>query len=148
MMEVSLFSLSLSLFYFLSLCLSLSVCFCFCLCVCLSLFISVFLSLSLCLCLSVSLFVSLCLSLSLSLCFTHSLSLSLSLSLCYVTFSCRYTFSELLSSEKEYVERLTFCVTQYKCTINAPNSSAPKALRGVAEQLFGNVEDILNYHQR
>lgn len=68
--------------------------------------------------------------------------------LCRSPFSVRFTFSELLSSEHEYVERLTSCVTQYMLPITNPNSSAPKTLRGVADQLFGNIEDILNYHQK
>ena len=58
----------------------------------------------------------------------------------------RFTASELLKSEKEYVSRLNYALLQYVPTIF--ESGAPRALRGQRETLLGNLEDIWEFHSK
>ena len=72
------------------------------------------------------------------------MSISFGMLVFLLSLSC--TLKELCSSEKEYVERLDFCLTNYKQTIVSSNA-APKALKGLVPDLFTNIEDIHKFHK-
>lgn len=58
----------------------------------------------------------------------------------------RFTISELLKSEKEYVARLNFAMLHYLPLIF--ESMAPRALRAQKETLLGNLNDIWEFHSK
>ena len=58
----------------------------------------------------------------------------------------RFTASELLKSEKEYVTRLNYAMLHYLPAIF--ESMVPRALRAQKETLLGNLEDIWEFHSK
>ena len=60
-------------------------------------------------------------------------------------YSC--TLEELYASEREYVDRLGYCITNYKEQIEAPNSSVPKTLKLIVTELFTNIKEIHKFHK-
>ena len=48
----------------------------------------------------------------------------------------------MLVSEREYMDRLTYCIKNYKKTIEAG-----KNLKGESKDLFGNIEEIHKFHR-
>ena len=59
-----------------------------------------------------------------------------------------FTLLELIDSEREYIDRLGYCITNYKATIDTSNSTAPKVLKTSCNELFGNIQDIYNFHKK
>ena len=62
-------------------------------------------------------------------------------------YSFSFTLTELLDSEREYIDRLSFCINNYKTSIDQ-SSSTPKTLKISATDLFGNIVDICNFHKK
>lgn len=58
-----------------------------------------------------------------------------------------FTLLELIDSEKEYIDRLDYCIGNYKATIDS-STSAPKSLKSMSNDLFGNIEEIHNFHKK
>ena len=54
---------------------------------------------------------------------------------------------ELYASEKEYVDRLEYCVVNYKQPIESSNSIAPKTLKVIMVDLFTNISEIHRFHK-
>lgn len=54
---------------------------------------------------------------------------------------------ELYASEKEYVDRLEYCITSYKHPIQSANSNTPKLLKALVQELFTNIEEIHSFHK-
>lgn len=57
-------------------------------------------------------------------------------------FNFSFTLSEMLVSEQEYMDRLTYCIKNYKKIIESG-----KNLRGESKDLFGNIEEIHKFHR-
>ncbi len=54
---------------------------------------------------------------------------------------------ELYASEKEYVDRLKYCVVNYKQSVELPNSTAPKSIKAIIDDLFTNISEIHKFHK-
>ena len=62
------------------------------------------------------------------------------------TYLHRFTVSELIKSEKEYVARLNYAMLHYLPVIFG--SMAPRALRAQKATLLGNLKDIWEFHSK
>ena len=60
----------------------------------------------------------------------------------YLNLNFSFTLSEMLGSEREYVDRLSYCIRNYKKAIESG-----KSLRGESKELFGNIEEIHKFHR-
>jgi serine/threonine protein kinase len=59
-----------------------------------------------------------------------------------------FTLSELIDSEKQYIDRLDFCLRSYKLAIDENNATIPKSLKASSNELFGNIQEIYDFHKR
>lgn len=59
----------------------------------------------------------------------------------------RCALLELYSTEKEYIDRLEYCIINYKQPIQSANSNAPRPLKSVVSDLFTNIEEIHRFHK-
>ena len=55
--------------------------------------------------------------------------------------------AELLQTERSYVKDLEICIRCFLRELEANPSAAPVGIQGKEEVLFGNMEDILAFHQ-
>lgn len=55
--------------------------------------------------------------------------------------------AELLQTERSYVKDLETCVRCFLLELRASGSAAPIGIQGKEDVLFGNMEDILAFHQ-
>ncbi|XP_022663645.1 triple functional domain protein-like isoform X3 [Varroa destructor] len=58
-----------------------------------------------------------------------------------------FIMAELLQTERAYVADLETCINTYLKEVRDPNISKPEALRGKEAILFGNIEEISEFHQ-
>lgn len=59
-----------------------------------------------------------------------------------------YIIQELLGTERSYVNDLEVCITTYLCEFRRNQAFAPPGIAGQEKILFGNIEDIYNFHKR
>ena len=55
--------------------------------------------------------------------------------------------AELVSTEKEYVHSLEYCISHYKTSIETSTTGSLKTLRPVCDILFGNITDLHRFHK-
>ncbi|KAF4519123.1 hypothetical protein B566_EDAN007396 [Ephemera danica] len=58
-----------------------------------------------------------------------------------------FIMAELLQTERSYVKDLETCVRCFLLELRANPTAAPVGIQGKEEILFGNMEDILTFHQ-
>ncbi|KAL3284864.1 hypothetical protein HHI36_019002 [Cryptolaemus montrouzieri] len=57
-----------------------------------------------------------------------------------------FIMAELLQTERSYVKDLELCIRCFLNEMKAPNANAPPILVGKESLIFGNIEEIYNFH--
>ena len=58
----------------------------------------------------------------------------------------RFVLKELLDTERDFVKDLRYVTTRFIPPIEHPN--VPAALRGKKDDIFGNIKEIYDFHNR
>jgi len=56
----------------------------------------------------------------------------------------KYIMTELVETEREYVQRLEECITGYMKEMQSPN--LPDTLKGKEKLIFGNIQAVYEFH--